>query len=316
MKIVILDWDTMTSGGDISPEKFNLLGDVTVYGLTSPEQTAERIADADAVLCNKVLITGEIMDKCPNLKYIGLFATGFNNIDVDAAAARNITVCNSGRYSTNAVAQQVFAYILDHYSRIRQYDDAVRRGEWTSSPTFSYFPFPTGEIAGKTIAIVGYGSIGSRVAQLASAFGMEVIVCTRTYHDDLPYEQTDLISAASRADILTVHCPLTAETKGLADAKLFGVMKSSAVFINTSRGPVVNENDLADALRSGSIAAAYTDVLSSEPMPEDHPLKGIDNCIITPHTAWAAYETRVRLNSIVYDCLEAWSKGSPINKVN
>jgi len=316
MKIAVLDWYTVSVSGDITTAALEELGEVKVISLTKPEETAANIGDADVVLCNKVLITKEVMDACPNLKYVGLFATGYNNVDVAYAAEKGITVCNAGQYSTNAVAQQVFAYILDRYSRIRDYDIAVKNGEWERSPAFSYFPIPTAELAGQTLAIVGYGSIGRRVAEIGAAFGMNIVVSTRTKPQDCPYEVTDVLTAAKKADVITFHCPLTEQTKGLVNSGLLGVMKPTATLINTSRGPVVNEADLAEALNSGRIAAAYVDVLEKEPMSPDTPMKNAKNLIITPHTAWAAYETRRRLVDIVCDNIRAWQSGSPKNKVN
>ncbi len=316
MKIAVLDWSTMTTNDDISSDSLKKYGELNVFPLTSPEQTAERIGDAEIVLCNKILITKEIMDKCANLQYIGLFATGFNNIDIEYAKSKNITVCNAGQYSTNAVAQQVFAYILDFSSRIRDYDSVVKSGKWETSPCFSYFPIPTAELSGKTLSIVGYGSIGKRVAEIGSAFGMNIVISTRTAPENCPYEVTDIESAVKKADFVTFHCPLTEKTKGIVNADLLNLMKKSAVLINTSRGAVVNEKDLTNALNSGKIAAAYLDVLEKEPMSPDTPLKTAQNCIITPHTAWAAYETRKRLFDIVCDNIEKWLNGTPQNKVN
>ena len=316
MKIAVLDWYTVSVSGDITTEELEKFGEVKVISLTKPEETAANIGDADIVLCNKVLITKEVMDSCPNLKYVGLFATGYNNVDVEYAAKNGITVCNAGQYSTNAVAQQVFAYILDRYSRVRDYDNAVKAGEWERSPAFSYFPIPTAELAGRTLAIVGYGSIGRRVAELGKAFGMNIIVSTRTKPADCPYEVTDLMTAAEKADIITFHCPLTPQTKGMVNKELLSVMKPDAVLINTSRGPVVNEADLAEALNNGTIAAAYLDVLEKEPMSPDTPIKQAKNCTITPHTAWAAFETRKRLVDIVCSNINAWMNGKPENKVN
>lgn len=316
MKTVILDWATMCSDGDLSPEVFGEFGDISVYQLTEPHDVAERIGDSDIVLCNKAVITKEIMDSCPKLRYIGLFATGFNNIDIEYAAKKGITVCNAGQYSTNAVAQQVFAYILDFCSRIRSYDTAVKNGEWESSPCFSYFPIPTAELNGKTLSIIGFGSIGRRAAEIGNAFGMRVLVNTRTVPENCPYEVCDRDAAVKNADFLTLHCPLTADTKHMVNADFLRKMKSSAVLINTSRGAVVNEKDLTDALNSGTIAGAYLDVLEKEPMSPDTPLKFAKNCVITPHTAWAAYETRVRLLNIVCENIRQWLNGTPQNKVN
>ncbi len=316
MKIAVLDWNTMTMNGDLSPDIFSQYGDAVIYELTAAEDTVKNIGDAVAVLCNKVVITKDIIDKCPNLRYIGLFATGYNNIDTAYAAQKGIDVCNAGQYSTNAVAQHVFAFILNHYSRISSYDKAVKGGEWEKSPIFSYFPYSTSELSGKTIAVVGYGSIGRAVAKIADAFGMNVIICTRTKPADCPYELADIRTAASQADILTLHCPLTDATKGMINNNLLSVMKKSAILINTSRGGTVVEADLADALNNEKIAAAYLDVLEKEPMCSNTPLKNAKNCIITPHIAWAPLETRQRLLNIVSDNLNAWQNGCPQNKVN
>lgn len=316
MKIAVLDWYTVNISGDIPTTQLEELGEIKIIPLTKPEETAANIGDADIVLCNKVLITPEVMDACPNIKYVGLFATGFNNVDIDYAAKKGIVVCNAGQYSTNSVAQQVFAYILDHFSRIRDYDNAVKNGEWERSPAFSYFPIPTYELAGKTLSIVGFGSIGRKVAEIGAAFGMNIVVSTRTQPRDCPYKVTDLFTAAEKADVLTFHCPLTDKTAGIVNSELISHMKPSAMLVNTSRGPVVNEADLTQALNSGKIAAAYLDVLVKEPMSPDTPVKSAKNCFITPHTAWAPLETRQRLVDIVCDNIRAWQNGSPKNKVN
>ncbi|MBR3282047.1 MAG: D-2-hydroxyacid dehydrogenase [Ruminococcus sp.] len=316
MKIAVLDWYTVNISGDIPVSKLKELGEVKIIPLTKPEETAENIGDADIVLCNKVLITREVMDACPNIKYIGLFATGYNNVDIACAAEKGIVVCNAGQYSTNAVAQQTFAYILDHFSRIRDYDSAVKAGEWERSPAFSYFPIPTSELAGRTLSIVGYGSIGRKAAEIGHAFGMNIVVSTRTVPADCPYEVTDIFTAAEKADVLTFHCPLTEQTKGIVSRELLSHMKSSAMLINTARGGIVCEADLAEALNTGKIAAAYLDVLDKEPMSPDTPLKNAKNCTITPHTAWAPLETRQRLVDIVCSNIRAWQNGAPENKVN
>lgn len=316
MKIAVLDWSTMTANDDISADSLKKYGELNIFPLTSPEHTVECIGDAEIVLCNKVLISKEIIDKCPNLQYIGLFATGFNNIDIEYAKSKNIIVCNAGQYSTNAVAQQVFAYILDFANHICDYDLSVKSGEWEKSPCFSYFPIPTTELAGKTLSIIGYGSIGKRVAEIGNAFGMNIVISTRTIPENCPYKVTDIELAVKKADFLTFHCPLTEKTKSIVNMELLNLMKKSAVLINTSRGAVINEKDLASALNSGKIAAAYLDVLEKEPMSPDTPLKTAQNCIITPHTAWAAYETRKRLFDIVCDNIEKWLNGTPQNKVN
>ena len=316
MKIAVLDWYTVNISGDIPVSQLEELGEVNVIPLTKPEETIEKIGDADIVLCNKVLITREVMDACPNIKYVGLFATGYNNVDVDYAAQKGIVVCNAGQYSTNAVAQQTFAYILDRFSRIRDYDNAVKKGEWERFPSFSYFPIPISELAGRTLSIIGYGSIGRKVAEIGNAFGMNIVISTRTKPVDCPYEVTDLFSAAEKADVLTFHCPLTDKTKGIVNSELISHMRPSAMLINTARGGIVNEKELAEALNEEKIAAAYLDVLEKEPMAPDTPLKNAKNCVITPHTAWAPLETRQRLVKIVCDNIRAWQNGAPINKVN
>jgi len=316
LKIAVLDWETVSNCGDITPADIERFGEVKIISLTKPEDAAANIGDADIVLCNKVPITREVMDKCPNIRYIGLFATGYNNVDIDCATEKGIVVCNAGQYSTNAVAQQTFAYILDYFSRIRDYDMAVREGMWVRSPKFSCFPFPTGELAGKTLSVVGFGSIGRTVAKLGEAFGMNIVVNTRTVPEKCPYEVTDIRTAASKADVLTFHCPLTPQTSGIVNRELLSCMKDTAILINTSRGGAVCEADLADALNTGKIAAAYLDVLEKEPMFADTPLRTAKNCVITPHTAWAALETRRRLVDIVCGNISAWLNDAPVNKVN
>lgn len=316
MKIVILDWITLTMNGDIPSDSFDEFGEVTIYQLTPQELVAERIGDAEAVLCNKALITADIIEKCRNLKYIGLFATGYNNIDMEKATERGITVCNAGSYSTNAVAQQTFAYILEYYSKIAEYNQSVRNGDWIKHPVFSYFPYPTYELSGKTLAIIGYGSIGKKVAEIGHAFGMNIIISTRTTPQNCPYEIVSVDEAFSKADILTLHCPLTDKTKGLVNLDRLKKMKKTALLINTSRGGTVIEKDLAYALKNKIIAGAALDVLEKEPMSESTPLRDLENCIITPHTAWAAYETRSRLMETVKENLRFYLKGTPINKIN
>lgn len=315
MKICILDWTTVTSG-DISADIFGEFGDVSCYALTDNDKAAEQIGDSDMVLCNKVLITGQVMDKCPNLKYIGLFATGYNNVDINAASEKGITVCNAGSYSTGAVAQQTFAYILSHYSKISEYDRLVKDGGWIKSKTFSKFPIKTMELQGKTLAVIGYGSIGKAVAEIGSAFGMNVIVNTRTVPAECRFKTVSREEAFSEADILTIHCPLTAETAGMVNESALSLMKKNAILINTARGGIVDEYALAKALDSRKIAAAYLDVLKDEPMSPDTPLRNAENCVITPHTAWAPLETRLRLIEIVCGNIKAFLNGKPQNKVN
>lgn len=311
--LVILDFDTMCAQpGELSPDCFHRFAEqMEVYGATTASETIARIGNADAVLCNKVLITREVMEQCPNLRYIGLFATGYNNVDIDAAAEHGITVCNAGSYSTDSVAQLVFAYLLEHYAGLTRYHNAVQEGEWLTSPTFSYFPYPVQEMAGKTLGIIGYGSIGQAVARIADAFGMQVMIATRTTPKDCPYPIASVDTVFAKADAITIHCPLTPQTKELVNRERLALMQPHAILINTSRGPVVQEQDLADALNQGVLTAAYLDVLAVEPMQESTPLRHAKNCVITPHIGWATVEARQRLMQRTADNLEQYLNGTP-----
>ena len=315
--LVILDFATMTHRQELTHNCFYELAEtVDCYALTEPNETIARIGDADAVICNKVLITAEIMDACPNLRYIGLLATGYNNVDIPAADARGITVCNAGSYSTAAVAQMVFSYILDHYSKVALYNTDVRLGSWMQSKTFSYFPYPTMELMGKTLAVIGYGHIGQTVAKIGEAFGMRILIATRTKPEHCPYPVVPLQTAFAEADVLTLHCPLNEGTKDLINRNHLQWMKSNAILINTARGGIVVEQDLADALNEDRIAGAYLDVLATEPMSPNTPLFKAKNCVITPHIAWAPLETRQRLLAIVKANLCAFLEDAPQNVVN
>lgn len=315
MKIVIPDWSTM-SAVNMGFSAFEEFGEVTCCGLTRPEEAAAKIGDAEVVLVNKTPITAEVMDQCPNLRYIGLFATGYNNIDIPAATAHGITVCNAGEYSTQGVIQHTFALLLSLAENLPRYEKAVADGAWERSETFSYFPFPTRELCGKTMAVIGYGSIGRGVAKVADAFGMHVIVNTRSVPADCPFPLVSREEAFRRADVLTVHCPLTEETANLLNTGSLALMKPSAFVINTARGGIADEQAVADALTAGRLAGYGADVLVKEPMSPDTPLKNAPNCIITPHIAWAAQETRERLVGIVADNLRNWLEGHPTNQVN
>ncbi len=317
-RIVILDWDTMAYRRDeLNARRFgSLAAHVDIYPQTKPEETVEHIGDADIVICNKVRITREVLEACPNIKYIGVLATGFNNVDTEAAAERNIPVCNAGSYSTDAVTQLVFAYIFDYYQKVALYSMEVRLGGWEKAPVFSYFPYPTAELRGKTLGIIGYGNIGKRVAKIADAFGMSVLIATRTVPESCPFPVVTAEEVFRRADILTLHCPLTDVTAGLINRKSLSLMKETAVLINTSRGGTVVEQDLADALNHDMLAAAYLDVLETEPMSPDTPLKGAKNCTITPHIGWTPLEARRRLLDITEDNLRGWLNGNPQHVVN
>lgn len=314
MNIVITDWKTVTDG-DLSTEGLETIGNVTAYPLTKPEDIASRIADADVVLCNKTPMTAEVLKHAPRLKYIGLFATGYNNIDLDYTNKNGITVCNAGGYSTDAVAQHVFAMLLSYASRVDDYRRFTEEGHWIGSDVFSPFCYPMTELCGRTFGIVGYGNIGKAVANIAKAFGMKVLVYTRTPKEDDTVEFVSFEELLSRSDILSAHCPLNPASEKLFNADAFAKCKDGALFINTSRGGVVDEQALKDALESGKLKGAMLDVLQIEPMTEDCVLHGVKNCLITPHVAWAPLETRKRLLTLVEDNLRAFLNGTPQNVV-
>jgi len=315
MRIVFTDADTVSTG-DLSLSAFAGHGTVIRYGVTAPSEIAERVADADIVICNKTPMTAEIMESAKNLKYIGILATGYNNVDLAKAAELGITVTNVPGYSTEGVVQLVFTFLTELFGNLGRYRASVAAGDWKKCPTFSYFPYPITCMAGKTLGIVGFGTIGSRVAKVADAFGMRVLVNTRTPKSGFPYEFTDFDTLLKESDAVTLHCPLTPATEGLINAGALGKMKKGAVLINTSRGPVVDERALREALDCGKLSGAGLDVLSTEPMADDCPLFGAPNCIITPHIAWASAESRVKLLGIAEKNLAAYLAGKPENKVN
>lgn len=315
LKIVLTDCSTVNAG-DLDLTSLERFGEVTYYPETSPEETAERIKDADVVILNKTVLGKNELDAAKKLKLVALFATGYNNIDVTYARERGITVCNAGSYSTSAVAQQVFAYILNHASKVASYDQGVKKGEWIRSRLFCFFSRPTEELAGKTLGIFGYGAIGKRVAAIAKAFEMRVIVTTRTPQQDATVEFVDFDRLLGESDYISVNCPLNESTKEKFDAAAFAKMKKGAFFINTARGGVINEQALADALASAHLAGAAVDVLTTEPMREDCPLCSAPNITITPHVAWTPLQTRERLLAIVEDNIEHFINGSPKNVVN
>lgn len=316
INIVILDSETVTRG-DVSLDGIASLGQTRVYGFTPNDRIAETIGDADAVICNKCLITEEVFERCKNLKYVGLFATGYNNVDLEAASRHGAVVCNVPSYSTNAVAQHTFAFILDHYNKVSRYAKTVDEGDWVNYKLFSYFYIPTAELAGRTLGIVGYGDIGRKTAEIARAFGMNVITHTRS-----PQKVTDGTKVCSLEELLrgsdavSLHCPLTAENEKMINAETLSLMKPTALLINTARGGLIDEQALAEALNGGVIAAACLDTLTYEPMRADCPLRGAKNCTITPHIAWAPTETRIRLLGEVAENLRSWLAGEPRNAVN
>lgn len=319
MKIVNLDGCT-TNPGDLSWDGIKKYGDYTVYDRTSPKDIVIRAKGANALIINKTVITREILESLkPELEYIGLQSTGYNVVDCQAAKELGITVCNIPSYSTNAVAQLVFAFILEITNQVSVHSESVRNGDWCRCPDFCYWKTPLTELMGKTIGVIGFGSIGRKVAEIAEAFDMNVLAYSPRPKDKGGLKSihfVDLDTLLKTSDIITCHCPLTPETTGLINKENISKMKKSAVFINTSRGPVVNEQALADALNNGEITAAGLDVLETEPAKAENPLLTAKNCYITPHIAWAAKETRARLLSILEDNLKSYIEGNPKNVVN
>lgn len=316
MKIVNLDGYT-TNPGDLSWKNFEKYGEFIVYDRTLPEQIIERAHDADCLIINKSVITAEMLDKMPRLKYVGLQSTGYNVIDCKAARNKGITVSNIPAYSTNAVAQLVFSFILHFANKVDMHSEAVHSGEWSACPDFCFWKAPLAELDSKTIGIIGFGSIGQRVKNIAKAFGMRVLVNTphpKPDFDDVEF--VELETLLKNSDYVTCHCPLTPLTENLIDAHALNLMKKNAVLINTSRGPVVDDYALANALNKEEIQGAGLDVLKVEPPSSDNPLLTAKNCVITPHIAWAAYETRERLLGILESNLRAFLDGKPQNVVN
>lgn len=316
MKILIADCATLTQNNDLSLTVFQEYGDVVYNKNISRNELLATVHQYDMILCNKTIIDKTVIERAEKLKYIGLFATGYNNIDISCASEHGITVCNAGSYSTSAVAQQVFAYILNHYNAVNKYNDYVQNGGWVHSPTFSVLCFATDELKDKTIGIIGYGSIGRRVAEIALAFEMKVLVYTRTPKEDPRVKFVSLDELLKNSDIVTPHCPLNEASKEMFNKDNFAKMKDGAYFINTARGGVINEQDLFDALSCGKLSGAAVDVLNEEPMNKNCVLKGAPNLTITPHTAWAPLETRKRLIRIVTDNIAAFLSGKPKNVVS
>ena len=316
MKIVILDGYT-ANPGDLSWDELKTMGELTVYDRTSKSETVERAAEADIVLTNKVIIGRQEMDQLPRLKYIGVLATGYNVVDIEAAHQRGITVTNVPAYSTESVAQMVFAHLLTVTNRTEHYAQENRQGRWTANKDFCYWDFPHMELAGKLFGIVGLGNIGQRVAAIAHAFGMKVCAYTSKSAEQLPdYVQklplTDILSAC---DIVSLHCPLTPATHHLINRQTLQQMKPSAILINTGRGPLVDDQAVADALAKGKLAAFCADVLTEEPPKATNPLLKQPNAYITPHIAWASTEARVRLLAVAISNVRSFVTGHPQNIV-
>lgn len=316
MKIIVLDGYGLNPG-DLNWEGFESLGELTVYDRTLPSELMERAAGAEVLITNKTLITAENMADLPELKYIGVLATGYNVVDIDAAKARGIVVTNIPAYSTASVAQMVFAHILNITQRVGYYADENKQGRWTKNADFCYWDTQLVELQGKKMGIVGFGNIGQATARIAQAFGMEVCVYSSKPQFVLPsgIKKMDLDELFAECDVISLHCPLTPDTKEMVNADRLSKMKSNAILINTGRGPLINEQDLADALNEGRIAAAGLDVLSVEPSVEGNPLLTARNCFITPHIAWATLEARTRLMEIAVQNLKSYLNGQIINNV-
>ena len=315
MNIVILDGYT-TNPGDISWGLFEQLGDLTVYDYTAEEEICERVKDADIIISNKTVFSRETLKKITRAKYIGLISTGYNVVDVQAAADYGITVTNAPGYSTDAVAQHTFALLLEMTNAVGLHNAAVHAGEWSDDRRFCFWRSPLHELAGKTLGIIGFGSIGSKVAEIARAFSMNVIYTSRTdkHSDFARFVSADELFKTS--DIISLHCPLTDDTKEIINAETLSKMKDTAYIINTARGGLINADDLFAALKSGKIAGAACDVMLHEPPEDTDPLIPLSNFTVTPHIAWAAKETRIRLIDIAAKNLISYLNGSPINKVN
>ena len=314
MKITVLDGFT-ENPGDLSWDWLNECGDCTVYDRTPAELIQERCKDCDIVITNKTPLRRSVLENLTNLKFVGLLSTGFNIVDWEFCKEKGIPVCNIPSYSTNAVAQLVFALILEHTNAVAAHSESVHSGEWSACKDFCYQVAPLYELDGKTLGIIGFGKIGKAVARIALAFGMKVLAST---NHPAPFDGVEFCgrdSLLERSDFVTVHCPLTPETEGMINADFISKMKNNAVLINTSRGQVVDESALADALKSGRIAGAGLDVLSTEPPKADNPLFGIKNCFITPHIAWAGFETRERLMQICKENVLSFLDGKIINCV-
>lgn len=316
MRIVILDGFT-ANPGDLDWSAFEKLGHLEVFDRTAPEAVASRAAKADALFTNKAILDAATIAALPKLRFIGVLATGYNVVDTAAAAARGIPVCNVPAYGTENVAQAVFALLLELTNRTGHHAEAVRAGRWSTCADWCFWDFPLLELHGRTLGLVGCGRIGAAVARLATAFGMRVLAHRRGGAvPDGCAEAASLDTVFRESDIVSLHCPLTEETRHLVDARRLAQMRPGALLINTARGPLIDEHALAEALNSGAIGGAGLDVLSIEPPPADHPLLRARNCIITPHIAWATRAARARLLDIAASNLAAWLSGAPRNVVN
>lgn len=317
MQIVLLD-GYASNPGDLTWEPLKEMGEVTVYDRTQPSEVVERAHDAEIIVTNKVTLTRQTLEQLPNLRLICVLATGYNTIDTLAARDLGITVCNVPAYSTDSVAQMVFALILNMTNRVAHYASQTREGRWSAAPDFCYWDLPVSELAGKTLGIVGLGHIGAKVASIAREFGMDVFAFTSKNSTVLPdyIQKTTLEGLFGVSDILTLHCPLTPDTHELINARTLARMKRGALLVNTGRGPLVNEADVAAALASGQLGGYGADVMCSEPPAADNPLFAQPNAFITPHIAWASVEARQRLLNATFANIRAFQDGHPQNVVN
>jgi glycerate dehydrogenase len=318
MKIVVLDGYALNPG-DLSWEGLKSLGDVTVYDRTPVEKRFERAKDAEIIITNKTPIDKELLDRLKVVKYIGVLATGYNVVDTEEAKKRGIVVTNVPAYSTDSVAQMVFALLLELSNYTKAHSDAVKCGSWTKSKDFCFWNHPLVELSGKTIGIIGFGNIGAKVAEISEAFGMKVIVYSRTIKNQANGKNlkwVNLDELFKEADVVSLHCPLLSETKGLINRDTLKKMKKNAILINTSRGGLVVESDLAEALNNGAIGGAGLDVLTAEPPEKDNPLLRAKNCVITPHISWATRQARERLMAIAVANLKSFLEHQPVNVVN
>lgn len=318
MKIVVLDGYT-ENPGDLSWDELGALGELTVYDRTPEDKIVERISDAEAIYINKVPITKETISACPNLKFIGVLATGYNVVDTEAAKEAGIVVTNIPTYGTDAVAQYTIALLLELCHHIGEHSDSVKRGEWTNNKDWTYWLHPLVELAGKTLGVIGFGRIGQRTAEIAQAFKMNILAHTPNPDQELESDTlkfVDLDDLYANSDVITLHVPLLPSTEGIINKDSISKMKDGVMIINDSRGGLIVEEDLRDALNSGKVAGAAVDVVSTEPIKEDNPLLEANNIIITPHIAWAPKESRQRLMDVAVDNLRAYINGKPQNVVN
>ena len=318
MKIVLLDGYTLNPG-DLSWDELKKLGDVVIHDRTPADKVVERAEGAEVIFTNKTPVGEEALNQLPSLKYIGVLATGYNIVNTEVAKAKGIVVANVPGYGTTSVVQMTFALLLELCLHVQRHSDAVREGKWSRSADFCFWDYPLIELSGKTIGIIGFGNIGQQVGDVATAFGMKIIGNSRHRHDQLHrknFRWAEVPELLRESDVVSIHCPLFPETKGLINKVSLKSMKSSAFLLNTSRGPIIVDEDLADALNNDVIAGAGIDVLSTEPPPKDNPLFSAKNCIITPHIAWATKEARARLMETTVSNLSAFLQGNPVNVVN